>query len=561
MKIAELRTTDGRTLLVHPRLAVVEADESTRGTVVEALTVALNGGGPCAGLVEVHGMLLDLDRATLRLLDVDPGLPLVLGTQDIPAEAFGPSGRRLRAADDVALKHRELVDARKQQVQGALAVVDAAQAARRVASEEREQAAVLLGEAEVALAEAVASREAAERAVEALADAVDDDPEPVAEAVSEPLGPIAAPTEEPTEVDQDESDEGDRWEQERTTRAHELAAAEARVVLARSEVEAAARAANPARLSASDRNDLEAAHDAVRDADDKASKRFGGSGARRKLDEAKAAERAVLDRLGLDSYSDFLLRSSMGSTDPSAELRLEIARTELMDAETALPVARSAAASVPAPPPPRPARVATPTSTPNVAPAPLAAVPLAAVASGDAAARLAAATRAREDTRLAEDRAQADRDLAYIALADADMKVMELTVRNDEAEQALAQARVRVDAALQEAADTNGHPSAPSWGEATPSDHAVADELDRHLLSWLAARGQHPLAGPLPIVLDETYRHVTGEDLDALLLRLDHMADSLHVVYMTDDPKVLQWAASLPRERAGIVVLPGAGGG
>ncbi len=134
-------------------------------------------------------------------------------------------------------------------------------------------------------------------------------------------------------------------------------------------------------------------------------------------------------------------------------------------------------------------------------------------------------------------------------------------MRNDEAEQALAQARVRVGAALQEAVDTNGHPSAPSWGDATPSDHAVADELDRHLLAWLAARGQHPLAGPLPIVLDETYRHVTGEDLDALLLRLDHMADSLHVVYMTDDPKVLQWAASLAPERAGIVVLPGAGGG
>ncbi len=181
MKLTELRTRDGRALGLHPRLAVVAADEPTRGSVVEALTAALIGGGPAAGFVEVHGMLLDLDRATLRLLDVDPELPLVLGTQDIPADAFGPSGRRLRAADDVALKHRELVDARKQQVQGALAVVDAVQAALQVATEERDQR---RGAARTRprwrSPKRSPPREAAERAVEALADAVDEDPEPVA---------------------------------------------------------------------------------------------------------------------------------------------------------------------------------------------------------------------------------------------------------------------------------------------------------------------------------------------------------------------------------------------
>ena len=425
----------------------------------------------------------------------------------------------------------------------------------------------------MALTEAIASREAAERAVEALADAVDEDPEPVAEP-AEPIEPIQAeivivieePPEEPAE-----EDDGDPWEQERRARGEELAAAEARVVAARSEVETAARAANPARLNAADRDALEAAHEAVHDADDKASKRFGGSGARRKLDEAKSAERAVLDRLGLDSYSDFLLRSSMSATDPSAELRLEIARTELMEAEGALPAARAAAESVPDPPPPRPRRVAA-AATPAAAPTPVpphapepppaapTALPVAAVATGDAAARLAAATRpakTRCSPRTGHWRTATSQTSRWPTRT---AKLMELAVRNDEAEQALAQARVHVDATLQEAAETNGHPSAPSWGDAVPADHAIADEIDRHLLAWLAARGQHPLADPLPIVLDEVYRHVAGPDLDALLLRLDHLAESLHVVYMTDDPKVLQWAASLPPERAGIAVLPGAGG-
>ena len=86
----------------------------------------------------------------------------------------------------------------------------------------------------------------------------------------------------------------------------------------------------------------------------------------------------------------------------------------------------------------------------------------------------------------------------------------------------------------------------------------MSDEIDRHLLAWLAARGQHPLADPLPIVLDEVYRHVAGDELDALLGRLDHLADSLHVVYLTDDPKILHWAATLPPERAGICDMPAA---
>ena len=90
-------------------------------------------------------------------------------------------------------------------------------------------------------------------------------------------------------------------------------------------------------------------------------------------------------------------------------------------------------------------------------------------------------------------------------------------------------------------------------------DIGVSNEIDRHLLAWLAARGQHPLADPLPIVLDDVYRELGSHDLDVLLARLDHLADSLHVVYLTDDARVLQWAASLPPDRAGLAVLPAAG--
>ena len=70
-------------------------------------------------------------------------------------------------------------------------------------------------------------------------------------------------------------------------------------------------------------------------------------------------------RLGLDSYSDFMLRSWMGATDPSAELRLEIARTELMDAEAALSPRprRGRVGSRPPCPPSGPCRHACPNRT------------------------------------------------------------------------------------------------------------------------------------------------------------------------------------------------------
>ena len=555
MKVAELRAADGRALRLHPRLAFIEADESTRASLLTALRNAMRPGGAAAGYVEVHGLLLDLDRETFRLLDLDPAPEIVLSASDIPVEVFGPEGRRRRAADDVATDQRELVDAQREQVQGAVDVVNALQRALRAASEERDEAAAALADADQQLADATASREAAQRAVEVLADALED----------EPSMPAASQA-----VDDDMVDAGlvgnddidiDPWADLRVERLEACRDAEHRVVLARAEVEQSARAANPARLSQQDREELDAVHEAVLDADDRASRRFGGAGARKKLDEARAAERAVLDRLGLDSYSDFLLRSSMGATDPSAELRLEIARTDLMEAERVLSSARAAAQAVPDRPPPRPSRIPAPRTGEATAPVESSPAPTSVVsANGEAGARLVAASRARDDAIAAEQRAYGAQRSAGAALADAEIRLVELSVRYDEAEQALGRARVSVQGALAQvgASEANGHPSDPGWGDGSTAARGVPDEIDRHLLAWLAARGQHPLADPLPIVLDEVYRHVDGEDLDALLVRLDRLAESLHVIYMTDDPKVLHWAALLPPERAGLAVLPAA---
>ena len=345
MKFSELRTPSGRPLPLHPRLAVIEANAEIRSQVLTALRNAMRPGGSAAGYVEVHGVLLDFDRETLRVLDLDPAPELVLDAASIPIEAYGSAGRRPHIVDDVATNDRDLVDPRRHEVQVALDVVAIMQAALRAATDERDRAAGAFATASGELADAIASRDAAYRAVESLADAVQDDPD-------DDIVEAELVVEEPPDVDP--------WAEQRVTRLDAVDAAERRVLEARAEVEQSARAANPARLDQHDRAALEAAHDAVLDADERAGRRLGGASARKRLDEARAAERVVLDRLGLDSYSDFLLRSSMGATDPSAELRLEIARTELMEAERALTVARVASEAVPDPLPSEPAVAGSP---------------------------------------------------------------------------------------------------------------------------------------------------------------------------------------------------------
>src|SRR5207249_12308939 len=81
---------------------------------------------------------------------------------------------------------------------------------------------------------------------------------------------------------------------------------------------------------------LEAAHEAVLEAEERAERRLAGRGARQRLEQARAAEQELLDRLGLPSYSSYRLRTSTVGVDPGAPLRLSQARVSVGEAEAAL---------------------------------------------------------------------------------------------------------------------------------------------------------------------------------------------------------------------------------
>ncbi|HEX2575292.1 MAG TPA: hypothetical protein VHK88_03025, partial [Aquihabitans sp.] len=81
---------------------------------------------------------------------------------------------------------------------------------------------------------------------------------------------------------------------------------------------------------------VEASHMAVLESQDRAEGRFGGSRAKKRLDELRAEERRVLERLGFSTYADYMMSSSSRGVGPANRAVLETARANLAAAEAQL---------------------------------------------------------------------------------------------------------------------------------------------------------------------------------------------------------------------------------
>ena len=69
------------------------------------------------------------------------------------------------------------------------------------------------------------------------------------------------------------------------------------------------------------------------DAQDRTNSRFSGTRARTRLDEARAAERKVLDRLGFTTYADYMMSSSSRGAEAGKRAVLQAARVHVAEAE------------------------------------------------------------------------------------------------------------------------------------------------------------------------------------------------------------------------------------
>lgn len=365
----------GEGIDLHPMVTVITGlGPEGRARIARTVQALATGAEPgCRGLVEAHGVLFDLTRETLELFGLASDLDVVVRAGDVPGAARqAPPVATVRPTVEQFLAETpegtfpELDEARQRHrdAEEALAVLrEAAERARAElarATERRRTVEAALEAAQRVPATggsppARSAAEVAERRAEleeelgrldadlarierglAELSAIDTRPiQVLLEAIRDPAPVELVPSERAAEL-------ADRF----VTLQKELAELEdvmeaegrgpttaiARLEQARAEVAAAEKAMAKPELSPQDVEELEAAHEAVLEAEAKVSGRLGRRHLKR-LEEARAREQEILDRVGFPTWSAYVMGANLMSIDPMAEVRLEKARLALEEAE------------------------------------------------------------------------------------------------------------------------------------------------------------------------------------------------------------------------------------
>ncbi len=379
MRLLQLSLDPGESpaLDLHPCFSVVQGlDERSRERVARTVAELCAGGTPpCPGVAEAHGVVLPIDEANLDLLDMRADVDPVVRRTDLPgavptpldavpgADAPGDGEASVPADDpvDELLRtapeglHPELDEARRhhRDTRDALAVLrdaadatarelEAAAAERRRLGDAISSAAVDGGEhAPGHQAEDVAQLEGDLAALDAgIAELAQLDVGSVrvlVEALEHPGPSEAQPLPEALAV----ADEMLRLHQEVAELEARMEAegrgpgsALARLDAARAEAaEAEASLARPP-VSSDDEEALRQAHEAVLDAERRASGLRSRSG-QRKLAQALSVQQEILDRVGFPTWSAYVMGASLMGIDEGAKARVEAAELELAEAEAA----------------------------------------------------------------------------------------------------------------------------------------------------------------------------------------------------------------------------------
>lgn len=384
--------SEANALDFHPKVTVVNGlSPLGRDLVINAVTALPRAGDPgCHGLLEAHGVLLDLSADTLALLDLGRELDVVVRASDVPG-AVSVTGHGVGSLPGIGTTlsperfleatpagvHPELDGARANQADAreALAVlkgaVEKARQAYLEATINRQQLEARLEdlrsrrtranlrlvtdefepepEEEIDLGPEESVAERRERLTARLAE-LDAEITRVEKGLEELTGLDTRPIQvlldaihNPAPVEYVPSERGaalaDEFERLQAAvgvieaaleeRGMDTAGALARLDTAQAELAAAEKAMRPPSFTDADQAELEAAHDEVLEAERKAR----GRGGKRRLEEALATEQAILDRIGFPTWTAYVMGAGLMGVDPLAERRLEAARAEMASAE------------------------------------------------------------------------------------------------------------------------------------------------------------------------------------------------------------------------------------
>lgn len=688
MRLLQLRLDSGASdaLDLHPMMTVVTGlDSAGRERVIDAVRALPRASEPgLAGLVEAHGVLFDLSVETLQLFGLASDLDPIIRRTDLPGITEDSPVARLSTeqflADTPDGRYPDLDAARARQRSARETLGILREAADRARSEHAD-AAARLRQAATALADAGRREEAARAGAaldEAMGPAADRDElvateadlvgqlerldqgleelsgldtrpiQVLLDAIRNPAPVELVPSERASQL-ADEfvmlQKQVDDLEAHLETEGRGTAGALARLEAARVELSAAEKGMQKPNLSPTDVEELEAAHQAVLEMQDKAGGRVGRRGNQQRLEEAMAAEQAVLDRVGFPTWSSYVMGAGLLAIDPMAEQRLERAQAEMSASEAhwatvaemieADPEHRAlldrlesvyleafdllggddeqadletALRSVQVPK----REVSTDelvdalayqlelvglnlgTDTPGVDRTIMAAEAFLTEVQGisDRVAELEV-ERDRVRVDLADTRATLERvdavaaanptiDLtdassaAEAAAADTDALRAELDKATEdqadyadslEARLALVDAATQVEAvassrlkklaaALAETAaaepGNEGRPvSDPDFD--VDSDAGGPEAIEFYLLARLAAQRSVSYAGSVPMVIDDAFLGLDADETRSLLGKLEQVSESVQIIYLSDDPMIIEWTSSVGLSRAAAV--------
>jgi hypothetical protein len=378
--------TEESALDFHPLITVVNGlGVEGREAVIRAVTAIAQGKDPgIGGLIEAHGIMLDLTADVLGLLDLHTDVDVLVRRDEIPApdgQAAAPAASAPKMSVEEFLattapgSNADLDKARKglSDAAEALAVLrDAATRSgdeHRIALRHREEAEAALDRARETRAaasgaaavehvgELSAEEVGARRAeLEGLVDELRAELTRIDRGLDELTAIDVRPVQVLLDAIRNPAEAGDA-EYVSSERAIELAdefvklqaavseleaklegsgrgpaSAMQQLEEARAELQQAERRVSKPNLSPEETGELEKAHEAVLDAERKASGRFGRG--KRLLDEALAREQEILDRVGFPTWSAYVMGANLLGIDPAAEERLEAAQHKLELAET-----------------------------------------------------------------------------------------------------------------------------------------------------------------------------------------------------------------------------------
>ncbi|MCB1262924.1 MAG: hypothetical protein KDB33_21360, partial [Acidimicrobiales bacterium] len=122
----------------------------------------------------------------------------------------------------------------------------------------------------------------------------------------------------------------------------------------------------------------------------------------------------------------------------------------------------------------------------------------------------------------------------------------------------VAAGRLRHIAADLLGAETAIDEPAAAPAEPTPDEPAGPDldAIEFYVLGRQAALRDLSFAGSVPLVIDDALLGLDADALGAVLDKVDELADTVQVIYLSDDAAVADWAARVGFARAAVVQAP-----